>query len=76
MVIKYECRHCHTGLGFLPAEQVDFKRLGVLQLSPEEQNNLISYDEQGSISISVICEDCQEALRFNPNLHGYEYIIQ
>jgi hypothetical protein len=36
---------------------------------------MISYQPNGDIHVKTICEDCQEALTRNPELHQYEKFI-
>ena len=53
-----------------------WQQLGFHQLTASEYDELLHYDKLGNLHVQVICEDCEEALRHNPSLHGIDYIIQ
>lgn len=76
MGLYYTCRHCGTCLGMIPKQSVNIEKLGFHLLSAEEHHELIMYDPLGNIHVKIICEDCEAALTYNPNLHGIDYIIQ
>lgn len=50
--------------------------LGFHQLSDQERQEMISYNPNGDIHVKAICEDCQEALERNPDLHQHDTFIQ
>ena len=76
MAIYYHCRHCGVNIGTLDQESVNSERLGFDKLSEEERQDMVSYDTQGDIHVTSICEDCQELLQTNPDYHQYDFLIQ
>ncbi|RAS75030.1 anti-sigma-F factor Fin family protein [Priestia endophytica] len=76
MSIHYVCRHCGHKVGTLEGKVVDTEKLGFNHLTNEERTSFIQYAEDGSMSVNVICEDCQEALERNPDFHQYSTFIQ
>lgn len=68
MAVKYICRHCRTHLGELDDDQLTEMRLGFHFLTPEERNDIISYDSDGNTTVKVVCDYCKEALEANPEL--------
>jgi hypothetical protein len=77
MEVLYHCRHCGTEVGRIKGDVFRTDQLGFDSLDSEERINYISYDEpNGHINVSTICEDCQEALERNPDLHQLDNIIQ
>lgn len=75
MTIHYHCRHCGVSMGKLDQLSVHSERLGLHTLSNEERQDMVSYDQQGDIHITSICEDCQEILQRNPDYHQYDFLI-
>ncbi|KQL51378.1 hypothetical protein AN964_20605 [Heyndrickxia shackletonii] len=75
MAIHYFCRHCGTNMGILDNLSIHADHLGLNTLTNEERQDMISYESNGNIHIKSICEDCQEALTSNPELHAYDYLI-
>lgn len=75
MAIHYHCRHCGVKIGSLEKMSVHSEQLGLHKLSDEERQDMVSYDQQGDIQITSICEDCQEHLNRNPDYHQYDFLI-
>ncbi|WP_054709751.1 anti-sigma-F factor Fin family protein [Bacillus sp. JCM 19041] len=75
MAIHYGCRHCQKTLGMV-SNQVTHEELGLHNLTSEERDELLTYMENGSIHVKVVCEDCYAALENNPQLYGVSHIIQ
>ncbi len=75
MAIHYKCRHCGTYMGQLTGN-VDAYSLGFHHLNEKERLDVLSYQENGDIQVSVICEDCHESLLRNPDLYELDYFIQ
>lgn len=67
MGIKYICRHCRTTIGELPDGAVSEAGLGLLFLTPEEREDIISYDS-GGMTVKVVCDYCKQALEQHPEL--------
>ncbi|RDI38412.1 anti-sigma-F factor Fin family protein [Falsibacillus pallidus] len=75
MAIHYLCRHCGTQIGSLDKFSVHTEQLGLHKLSDQERQEMVSYESNGDIQITSICEDCQEALDRSPALHEFDYLI-
>lgn len=76
MALHYFCRHCGVKVGSLDQTSVSSEHLGFQQLTDDERLDMITYESTGDIHVKTICEDCQEALERNPDLHQYERFIQ
>jgi len=68
MAIHYQCKHCRMPLGEIQTSEVSELKLGFHFLTPEERNDIISYNSNGDITVHLVCEYCDEALRNNPEL--------
>jgi hypothetical protein len=75
MALHYHCRHCGTKIGTLQEQMLNTDQLGFNQLNIEDRQEMITYDSAGEIHVKAICEDCQESLQKNPDLHQHDYII-
>ncbi|MDQ0220897.1 anti-sigma-F factor Fin family protein [Peribacillus cavernae] len=75
MALHYYCRHCGTKIGTLQEQMLATEQLGFNQLTNEDRQEMIVYDSAGDIRVKAICEDCQESLQKNPDLHQNDYII-
>lgn len=75
MAIHYYCRHCHGNVGKLSKWEADLDQLGLNDLSSEERKEMMSYDSQGNIHVKIICEECENTLRENPDYHAYESFL-
>lgn len=76
MAIYYYCRHCGVQVGKIEQSIISTSQLGFDHLTGEERREMIEYDGSGNVYVKVICEDCQEALERNPELHQFGNIIQ
>ena len=76
MALHYHCRHCSVKVGSIDNISVSSQQLGFDLLSNDERQEMIIYQQNGDIEIKTICEDCQDALNRNPDLHQYESFIQ
>ena len=76
MALHYHCRHCGVKVGSIDSISVSSEQLGFHQLSNDERQEMITYQNNGDMHIKTICEDCQDALNRNPDLHQYESFIQ
>jgi len=75
-VITYKCKHCNYTIATLAEKVVDTKVLGWDQLTPEEQEAMITYETDGHITVHVICENCESALNQHPEYHALDHFIQ
>ncbi|EIT84183.1 hypothetical protein A374_16708 [Fictibacillus macauensis ZFHKF-1] len=76
MSIHYQCRHCGQHMGSLHELDVTSEQLGFHQLTVEERNEMLAYDEVGNVHVKIICEDCHEALTQNPDYYELDRWIQ
>jgi hypothetical protein len=68
MSVKYVCRYCHTAVGEIKKEDINEFQLGFHFLTPEERKDIISYNQNGHITVKVACDYCTEAIEANPEL--------
>ncbi|HZG55804.1 anti-sigma-F factor Fin family protein [Paenibacillus sp.] len=68
MSIRYVCKHCRMPLGEISGEGVTEARLGFHFLTPEERNDIITYDSNGGVTVKLVCDYCREALESHPEL--------
>ena len=68
MAVTYICKYCGMELGKIIDENVTEAQLGFHFLTPEERNDIITYNSDGDIIARVICDYCRDALRANPEL--------
>jgi hypothetical protein len=76
MALHYFCRHCGVKVGSIDKISLYSESLGFHHLTDHERQEMITYQSNGDIHVKTICEDCQEALERNPDLHQYENFIQ
>ncbi|APH06722.1 anti-sigma-F factor Fin family protein [Bacillus weihaiensis] len=76
MALHYHCRHCGVKVGSLEQQSISSEQLGFTSLTNEERQEMITYQQNGDVHIKTICEDCQDALNRNPDLHQYDRFIQ
>ena len=69
MTIKYFCRHCRSSIGYIHDPNISEERLGFHFLTPDERNDIITYNADGDIEVKSICDYCKEALEANPELN-------
>lgn len=68
MAINYVCRYCKTPLGQLDQAMLDEEQLGFNTLTPEERKDIITYDQDGNMTVRVVCDYCKEAIDHHPEL--------
>lgn len=68
MAVNYICKHCKTLMGVIQETDVSEQRLGFHFLTPEERNDIISYNSSGDVTVNLVCDYCAEALKANPDL--------
>lgn len=76
MSIQYVCRHCHNSLGELPEGADQDPRLGLQFLTPDERNDIITYNQSGELVVKLTCEYCEEALQEHPELSLLGNLLQ
>jgi hypothetical protein len=67
MSVNYVCRHCRMQIGTIEHE-VGETQLGLQSLTAEERKDIITYDQNGDLTLKVVCDYCKEALENNPEL--------
>lgn len=67
MSIRYVCRSCGTTIGQIPHSVSEYQ-LGFHFLTPQERKHIISYEEDGGVTVRILCEYCNEAINNNPEL--------
>jgi len=68
MAVNYICRHCKSEIGSIPTTQVSELQLGFHSLTPEERSDIIAYNPNGDVTVTIVCDYCREALEANPEL--------
>ena len=74
--LRYSCRHCNTEVGSIPfasAEEV-IQQLQKTEQGHEEQ--FLETDENGSMTVRCICEQCEQSLRMNPEYYALRKWLQ
>ncbi len=67
MTILYTCRSCrHLMAEF--AQVTPEIESSIHALTPEERQAMINEDGNGNIEVQLLCEYCQEALQYHPEL--------
>jgi hypothetical protein len=68
MAVNYVCRHCKASLGSLTGAAASEAQLGFHFLTPEERSDIIAYNQNGDLTVKVVCDYCSEAIEANPEL--------
>jgi len=68
MAVNYICKHCKTSIGSLDQAQLSDQQLGFHFLTAEEREDIITYNFNGDVIVTILCDYCQEALQNNPEL--------
>lgn len=68
MSVKYVCRHCQAMIGEIQEERISELRLGFHSLTPEEHRDIVSYQNDGNVIVSMSCDYCNEAIVSHPEL--------
>ena len=68
MAVNYICKHCKLSIGSIEEQAVSEQRLGFHSLTPEERSDIIAYSQNGDVTVSIVCDYCNEALQSNPDL--------
>ncbi|MCM3164655.1 anti-sigma-F factor Fin family protein [Metabacillus litoralis] len=76
MALHYYCRHCGVKVGSLENQSLSSQQLGFDSLTNDERQEMITYQQNGDMHVKTICEDCQDALHRNPDLHQVDNLIQ
>ncbi|MGP4042517.1 anti-sigma-F factor Fin [Gracilibacillus sp. D59] len=76
MTLLYTCKHCGTEIGRLRPQMLDLEKIGWNVLSTEEKHKLMNYQQNQTVTLQSICEDCQQLLDQNPQYHELDYFIQ
>lgn len=68
MEVRYVCPHCHTGIGRISSSLLTEYQLGFHSLTPDERRDIITYSQNGDITVKVTCDFCKQALETHPEL--------
>lgn len=68
MSVKYVCRYCATIVGEIKQEHINEFQLGFHSLTPKERNDIISYNQDGNVTVKIVCDYCTEAIEAHPEL--------
>jgi hypothetical protein len=75
MAIRVKCRHCKTEMGHLSGQSA-LQHGRVKQMREEFAEEFITQDEEGTLTVTSICEHCEQSLRDNPNYYAIQKWIQ
>lgn len=74
--IRYSCRHCNSEVGSIPLSSAE-EIIRELQKAEEVQGeHFLEYDENGSMTVRCICEQCEQSMRMNPDYYALRKWIQ
>lgn len=76
MSIVYQCRHCGHKIGEIASNAIDFSALGINELTAEEKEQYVHYEEDGTVRIHAICDSCKQTLKERPEYHELDFFIQ
>lgn len=69
MDIVYYCKHCKSYLGRIESAQASERELGFTDLTLEERQDLLQYDDvDHTLYVKTVCENCEAAFRYHPEL--------
>ncbi|MCF6094698.1 anti-sigma-F factor Fin family protein [Microaerobacter geothermalis] len=68
MAVHYICRYCRTHIGTINDPRVTESQLGFHLLSPDERNQILSYQPDGTVQANILCEHCQETIERYPEM--------
>lgn len=69
MKFIYQCRHCQMIIDVIEGGPDLEQQLGLTELSLEEQNDTLVFDEHGqNVHVKTVCDYCYQAILANPEL--------
>ncbi len=69
MDIVYYCKHCKSFVGFIDSSQTTEGELGFTDLTLEERQDLLQYDGvDHTLYVKTVCENCEAAFTYHPEL--------
>lgn len=74
--IRYSCRHCNTEVGSIPLSSADEIIRELKRMEEGHDQQFVEYDENGSMTVRCICEQCEQSLRMNPDYYALRKWIQ
>jgi hypothetical protein len=75
MAIHVKCRHCKTEMGHL-TDRAALQDGRVKQMKEEFAEEFITQDEEGTLTVTSICEHCEKSLLENPDYYAMQNWIQ
>ncbi len=76
MAIRYKCRHCETEIGSLPFESAKETILLLQKVDEMEEERFLQYDQDGSVMVRCICEQCEQSLQSYPDYYTLNKWLQ
>ena len=77
MNIRYACRHCKTEVGSIPFGSAGEIIQELQQAEKEEQHeHFLEYNEDGSLTVRCICEQCEQSLMMFPDYYALKKWLQ
>lgn len=65
----YLCKYCNSVLGQIDAHHAMVEQLGFSILTDDEKADMMTVDEALQTTyVKTVCEHCEAALRYNPEL--------
>ncbi|PKR77504.1 hypothetical protein CEY16_12320 [Halalkalibacillus sediminis] len=74
MSLKITCRHCKKPMGEIK-DDTEIKELLNDLSALNETEGSIHQQEDGTRSLELVCENCEEILNENPTLFELDYFI-
>ncbi len=76
-MIHYHCRHCEIELGTLPLKLAKKVLPFITKIEDEEEGErFLTYEEDGSLTVHTICEQCEQTLQQSPHYYVLEKWLQ
>lgn len=75
VMIHYHCRHCETEVGSLPFESAQ-EVLTLINKLGDEDEQFLTYKDDGTITVRCICEQCEQSLQQFPNYYTLKKWLQ
>lgn len=74
--IRYSCRHCNTEVGSIPLSSAEEIIRELQKVEEGHGEHFLEYDENGSMTVRCICEQCEQSMRMNPDYYALKKWLQ
>ncbi|WP_194840864.1 anti-sigma-F factor Fin [Filobacillus milosensis] len=71
MAVNMKCRHCQQSMGVIEDEDRVYDLIGQQPFALD----IVQLNDEGEVSVQLICEHCEEILAQNPNLFENDTFI-